>query len=78
MNLEVRTWLVDVHAIIVLEYLILFSRFGVLVVGGVRFSGGLWLSFRGGVVPLILRSVSTSSPQVEVRCAFRARAGFRT
>ena len=75
MNLDARTWIVDVQADTTLELCdLVFSGFEFCFFGGHSFLLLVFLfSFPGEGFLVILRPVSTSPPQVGARCPFRAR-----
>ena len=75
MNLEARTWIVDVQATTALDHIypvFLFLNFDSS--GDIRFCSGILIQSSSRLIfPVIIRPVSTSPPQGGARCPFRAR-----
>ena len=74
MNLEARTWLLDVQATTALKYFYpVFPVLGFASLGDIRFCYGFLFRFPGRIFMVIFRPVLTSPPQGGARCPFRAR-----
>ena len=64
MNLEARTWLVDVQATTALEYFVpVFPVLNFASSGDIHFCSVFLFSFPGGIFLVIIRPVSKSPPQ---------------